>query len=90
MDSTPVQVKQNTLTLAFVASPLSTQYYRVRTKTSRLGLNKMCPGRARHLSLDCCFNELELANSIQFDGRVKTNIIIISRNVIHLRCDHSR
>jgi hypothetical protein len=38
----PGEVKPKTIKLVFVASPLSTQYYRDRAKTGWLGIRIMC------------------------------------------------
>jgi len=46
LDSSPGLVKSYTLKLVFVASPLSMQYYGVRTKTGWLGIRIMCPSGA--------------------------------------------
>jgi hypothetical protein len=54
------QVKPKTMTLPFVASPLSTKHERVRAKTGWLGITIMCPSGVTCLPTDCCFSELAL------------------------------
>jgi hypothetical protein len=56
----PGRVKQKTIKLVFVASPLSTQHEGERAKTDWLGVRIMCPSRATCLPVDCCFSELAL------------------------------
>jgi hypothetical protein len=46
----PGRVKSKTITLVFVASPLSTQHEGERVKTGWLGIRIMCPSGATCLS----------------------------------------
>ena len=72
MGSSPGWVKPKTMKWVFVAPPLSTQNYGERTKTGWLGIRIMCPSGATCLSADCCFSELDYANSIQLVGLVQS------------------
>ena len=58
--SSPGRVKQKTIKLVFVASPLSTQHQGVREKTGWLGIRIMCASGATCLLAECCFSDLEL------------------------------
>ena len=50
----PGRVKPKTMKLVFVAFLQSTQHLGERTKTSWLGIRKMCPSGATYLPNDCC------------------------------------
>ena len=56
----PTSGSNQTIELAFVASPLSTQHQGERAKTGRLGIRIMCPSGATCLRAECCFSELAL------------------------------
>ena len=72
MGLSPGWVKPKTIKWVFVAPPLSTQNYGGRAKTGWLGIRIMCPSGATCLSADCCFSELDYANSIQLVGLVQS------------------
>ena len=59
----PVRVSLRTMRLACVASPISTQHQRKRSKTGWIGIRIMCPSGAACISVDCCFCELALLKS---------------------------
>ena len=62
--------RSKTITLGFVASPLSTQHYGIR-----LGIRIMCPNGATCLSTESCFSMLALykSNSACWSGTKRTS-----------------
>ena len=62
VESSPCQVKSNTIKLVFSAFPLSMQYSGVRATTGFLRIRFMSPSEAICL-LDDCFSELTLSRS---------------------------
>jgi hypothetical protein len=63
VDSSPGRVKPRTITLVFVASPLSTQHYGERARIGWLGIRIMCPNGVIFLPANCCLSESALYKS---------------------------